>query len=227
MTCLLKTYVYSGMRYEECRFLEWTDIDYRHNVVKIRPKKVTCKRELPVKDIELIKSLIETDPSKPAFKESDIDKIKHCVNLHIKDDFLRIKAKDFDFKKGILHYVEVFEWEPKATVGDVCMHKDLVEIFRRLEKQKTSNFVFPAQDGGYWRFKLLPLLKKLVAAAGISGERRVHDLRHTTGFMLRRAGVSLETICELLRHASLEQTMIYAQYTLEEGQKAMDNFPSI
>jgi site-specific recombinase XerD len=57
--------------------------------------------------------------------------------------------------------------------------------------------------------------------AGILGRLRVHDLRHTLAIRLREKGVSLETIMGILRHANIEETLIYAPYQIEEGKNAM------
>jgi integrase len=48
---------------------------------------------------------------------------------------------------------------------------------------------------------------------------RVHDLRHTFGFTLRERGVPIETIMGLMRHANIEETMIYAKYSDKQGAK--------
>ena len=69
--------------------------------------------------------------------------------------------------------------------------------------------------------------KKITAAAGIKENIRVHDLRHTTGTMLRRAGVPVESIMHVLRHANVEESLIYSHFTQDEAQRAINKFPKL
>ena len=68
-------------------------------------------------------------------------------------------------------------------------------------------------------------LRRIAEAAGILDFTRVHDLRHTTGAMLRRKGVGLETIKEILRHSNIADTLIYARYEEAEGREAIRKLP--
>lgn len=65
----------------------------------------------------------------------------------------------------------------------------------------------------------------MIEIAGINKSIRPHDLRHTFAVSLRRQGIGIETIKELMRHANIEETLIYAKYDLEEGRKAMAKLP--
>jgi len=106
--------------------------------------------------------------------------------------------------------------------GVVPMCAAVRNLLMKMLEQKTTNFIFAHSDGGPCRMKLLPLLKKAQGMAGIGGRLRIHDLRHTLGRRLRKdLGVPLETIMGILRHADIRETMIYAPYSLEEGQSAM------
>ena len=99
------------------------------------------------------------------------------------------------------------------------------EILKSLQGKSQSNFVFPDTDNGYWRMDFLKHLHKIRKIGNLPAFR-AHDLRHTTGMQLRRAGVALETIKELLRHANLEDTLIYARYEIKEGIAAIRNLPT-
>ena len=65
------------------------------------------------------------------------------------------------------------------------------------------------------------MLKKVQTLAGIKGRLRIHDLRHTLAFRLRRSGVHLETIMGIMRHADIKETLIYAPYNVGKGRLAM------
>ena len=91
-----------------------------------------------------------------------------------------------------------------------------------LSERKASNFVFAHRDGGSCRMDLHDMLKKAKRLAGIGGNLRVHDLRHTLAVRLRKdRGVPLETIMGVLRHADIKETLIYAPYSLDEGRAAI------
>jgi site-specific recombinase XerD len=99
-------------------------------------------------------------------------------------------------------------------------------IFRDLQKQQCSIFVFPhPTDGGSWRFHLDRHYDEIKAKAGLSKEHRLHDTRHSYATNLRRNGVNIETIKELMRHASILDTMRYAMYSDDEGRAAIKKLP--
>lgn len=143
-------------------------------------------------------------------------------------DHLRsLRVRDVDLQAGVLRCAEDYGWKPKASSGTIPLHDGLRVMLRRLAKQRRSEFVFPDPDGGPWRFHLDRHLDAISKMAKLKKPcPRVHDLRHTVGFALRRAGVALETIKALLRHASIEETLRYARYDIEEGRKAMEQLPS-
>jgi len=91
-----------------------------------------------------------------------------------------------------------------------------------LAERRSGNFVFAHRDGGSCRVDLLELLKAAQKMAGIGGNLRIHNLRHTLAIRLRRdKGVALEAIMGILRHADIRETLIYAPYSLEEGRAAI------
>ncbi len=57
------------------------------------------------------------------------------------------------------------------------------------------------------------------------GYIRTHDLRHTFASHLRKAGVSIDRIKELLGHKSLSTTMIYAHLDQTDLKEAMRKLP--
>ena len=60
------------------------------------------------------------------------------------------------------------------------------------------------------------LVNRAARRAGLSANRiRAHLLRHTAASLLLRKGVSLQTIGSLLRHQSLDTTVLYAKVDVE------------
>lgn len=63
-----------------------------------------------------------------------------------------------------------------------------------------------------WQFTpeaLTVAFRRAAAAAGLANFR-MHDLRHTFATTLRKAGYGIDVIAQLLGHADLRQTQIYA-----------------
>lgn len=71
-----------------------------------------------------------------------------------------------------------------------------------------DTFVFPAKDGGRLD-NINSAWRKLIADAGIK-RFRWHDMRHDFASKLVMAGVPLNTVRELMGHASLTMTLRYA-----------------
>ena len=67
-------------------------------------------------------------------------------------------------------------------------------------------------------------IKYYLRKAGV-GHIRTHDLRHTFASHLRKAGVTIDRIKELLGHKSLSTTMIYAHLDQTDLKEAMRKLP--
>ena len=143
------------------------------------------------------------------------------LDIRAEADILAIQAKHIDLENRCINFENWSDWKPKATQGDVPMCATVAKMLRRLEQEKTSNFVFAHDDGGSCRQHWLAMLKQATARAEIHGNVRIHDLRHTCAVRLREKGVPLETIAGILRHSDIKETLIYAPYKIEEGRTAI------
>ena len=83
-------------------------------------------------------------------------------------------------------------------------------------------WLVPDPSGVPWRFSLQFIMDKCSKHAGISPIVRTHDLRHTFATQLRRRSVPIETIKELLGHADIAETLIYAHFTMKEAENSID-----
>lgn len=133
-------------------------------------------------------------------------------------------------------------WKPKSRPRDVPLsHRgawlldQLLERRRHLLRRKPSfeqarahvkaaepPWLVPDPSGVPWRFSLQYIMDKCSTQAGITPIVRTHDLRHTFATQLRRRNVPIETIKELLGHADIAETLVYAHFTLTEAVRSID-----
>lgn len=217
--------VRTGLRLDEMRCLEWSDIDFEDRIIKIREKSVTETRSVKIAE-EVVPSLTKQignqGPHEPLFRtKSDIETFGIRLKIRNRNDLLKIKTADVDLANRKLSTTQQYVWKPKGTNGVVPLSTDVEALLKQLREKKTSNFVFAHFDGGSCRLHLLEMLKQVQKMAGIPGNLRIHDLRHTLAFRLRRAGVHLETIMGVMRHSDIKETLIYAPYNISEGRQAM------
>ena len=218
--------VSTGLREDEMRHLEWTDIDWKEELICVRQKRVEETRVVPIPATAvpgLRKRIAGKAPQDPVFRdEKDIATFGVRLNIRDKLEMLAMKVGEVDLKARRIATVRAYSWKPKGTNGVVPMCATVRSLLTGLAERKTGNFVFAHRDGGACRVDLLDLLKRAKKKAGIGGNLRIHDLRHTLAFRLRRdKGVALETIMGILRHADIRETLIYAPYSLEEGRSAI------
>ena len=103
----------------------------------------------------------------------------------------------------------------------IPLNDEVLAVLRHWRKQtkKEVGYVFPGRTGG----PLLDVNKAWVAirASAKISNFRWHDLRHTFASKLAMRGVDLNTIRELLGHASLAMTLRYAHLAPEHKMEAV------
>jgi integrase len=128
----------------------------------------------------------------------------------------RLKWEDIDFNNNLVR-VEIAKSHRFRTIP---MSASLRKLLTELHAQKGLKqiYIFECNEGKpvsdfYHRFKRL--LKRL----GIDGH--VHKLRHTFASYLVQNGVSIYEVQQLLGHASVQTTQIYAHIRMDNLQKAV------
>jgi integrase/recombinase XerD len=130
-----------------------------------------------------------------------------------------IKLNLDNIKNGI---VTVKESKGKKS-REVPINQDTVDILNDYLKvrPKTTDEAFflinkyIKEPYRITRDTIVEMLDKYAELAGIE-HLTAHMLRHTYGTGKRRAGVSLDTIKELMGHETIDTVLIYAQITREE-----------
>jgi integrase len=215
----------TGLRTDELRNLEWTDVDWANGIIYVKEKQVIEKRtiSIPVSAIEgLKKRLKNKEPDDNVFEDTkDVRSFGIRLAIRTMPELLALKVQDVDILNRVIKMTRTYTWSPKGTNGDVPMNQGVRDLLQGLKDKHTSNFIFAHHDGGSCRVDIWEELKKAQKMAGIEGRLRVHDLRHTMANRLREKGVQPETIKGILRHANMEETLLYAPYRIDEGKNAI------
>jgi len=217
---ILLTYLKTGMRLEELRNLEWTDLSLEECEIAVRQEKeVTNSYEVPltagaVEDLQKM--------GKSGFDQLTVAQRSVLLsNWRLPEQSAKcLKYSDFDLKRGVLKYAAKARWNPKTTGRNIPISEGLKAVI--LRQSRTSNFVFANPvTGGMWRFKINRIIQQVAEHAKIKKAIHTHSLRHSFATHLRRKKVALETIKELLGHADIRDTLIYAHFSQEEARAAI------
>lgn len=133
-------------------------------------------------------------------------------------------------------------WKPKSRPRDVPLSRRTDQLFEQIMDLRRKillrspayvsarhqahvgepPWLIPDSSGSPWRFSMQHVMDRCSQHAGITPIVRTHDLRHTFATQLRRRGVPIETIKELLGHADISETLIYAHFTMAEAVRSID-----
>ena len=223
---ILLTYLKTGMRLEELRHLEWQDVDVRRGEITIRQEKtVLNERILPLTNVALRQLRLMHQNT---FDELSATEKKAMIgsNQITAHDAAAFMYESIDFDTANVTITATRVWQSKTTGRIIPISPNLLPVLK--QQPKKSNLVFPdPRTGGLWRFKILRIVKECVQHAKITKPIHTHSLRHTFATQLRKQGVALETIKELLGHADIRDTLIYAHFSPDEAKAAIPNIDVI
>jgi len=137
-------------------------------------------------------------------------------------EIFKLRWDDLDFHRGFISIVE-----PKGGKSQkIPMNKNAEEVFSAIPK--TSEYVFPAKNGGP-RKDISKDLREIKEAAGLPADfRPLHGLRHVYATMLASSGkVDMFTLQKLLTHKSPQMTQRYIHYRDEALRRASDTVDDI
>lgn len=117
--------------------------------------------------------------------------------------------EDIDFKKKLM-YVRSKAGHKLKTINSeraIPMNEELFGLLTKLNKERKSEYVFASSNGKQIRERrALEVCKSIASNAGITSRSFLHKFRATYATLLIRNKISLESIKELLGHASLIET---------------------
>lgn len=122
---------------------------------------------------------------------------------------------DVKFDLGVIMICEKEDWSPKTNERVIPITDAVRPVLEEhWEKRRSEKWVIANREGGR-ETHLLEKVKKVCRRAEITPQAAtVHALRHSFGAHLRMAGVPLATIADLMGHADLATTQIYAKVEL-------------
>ena len=102
----------------------------------------------------------------------------------------------------------------------VCRIVDRLRLLRSQDPLPADGFLLSRPSGRYALIRKLRIVwQDIVAASGIITRIVPHQLRHTYGTEMARAGVSLSAVMKLLGHLTPQMTMRYLEVSLVDLQR--------
>ena len=155
-----------------------------------------------------------------------------------REELLGLMWKDIDFDKNTIHICRtVIAQGNKKTLRDETKNKSstrTIPIMPQLKtiletKPKTSQFVFPAQNGDFYSpHRFNDCFKRLLERINRENNADIkiltpHSCRHTMASLLLAKGVSLKIIQQILGHSSIVMTgNVYTHTNIEVLQQAVE-----
>ncbi len=217
------------------RAVEWRALSV-NPISVVRPLKIDSKATVryltPDEETMLRKALAKRDaagsearmrgnawrvergyPPLPDVKEAYIDHLTPAVLLSIntgvrRGELLGLERSDIDLSRAILTIRG--SGAKSGQTRHIPLNQEALDVLRTWMTQTEGDRLFPANPRKGWE----ALLRK----AGIDNFRW-HDMRHHFASRLVMAGVDLNTVRELLGHASIAMTLRYAHLS-DEGKAA-------
>ncbi len=141
---------------------------------------------------------------------------------------------DVDFNRKLIYIrqKEYHRLKTKSSERSIPMNDQLFNLLSDCYKNKTADWVFTNRiDSNIKERRALQICKDVAEKAGIKNRAYLHKFRSTYATMLVRNDISLESIKELLGHASLAETeSAYANNDsnyLHSKVKVLDNLLNI
>ncbi len=173
---------------------------------------------------------LKVDKRRPEwFTEEEIEKILAAAEPFIRDyvivllntgfrasEIKRLKWADVDFKNKVIN-IEISKSHRFRTIPmNETLFQHMFSLY--LRKSDKQVYVFEYNEGMpvsdyYHRFK------KLLDRLSIKGH--LHKLRHTFASLLVQRGVPIYEVQNLLGHASVQTTQVYAHIRMENLKKAV------
>ncbi len=128
-------------------------------------------------------------------------------------ELLSLRVNDVDLIERV---VKIYKGEKNSVGRVVYLCDDAAQALSSWLKKRNDqkSYLFYGLKGGLGYTAVLEQFRSVLAKAGLSDKGyTLHCLRHTFATDLLNAGMRLECLQQLLGHASIEVTRIYARLT--------------
>jgi integrase/recombinase XerD len=174
----------------------------------------TLPSVLSVAEVERLLAAPSADDDPLAFRDRAILEFAYGTGARV-SEIARVEVKDMLFDQGLVRLFGKGSKERlvpigRRAVGAIALY--LRETRPRLERGRGQGRLFlNARGAPISRVGLWGILKKCVAAAGITKRVSPHTLRHTFATHLLEGGADLRAVQEMLGHADLATTQVYTR----------------
>ena len=189
--------------------------EYRTAPIRNFPKMLQEEKELRFLTVEQIRALIGAITSDREF--SDMCLFSAYTGLR-SGELIRLTWCDVDHPEGFLR---VTAKQKNRKESSIPINKNARVILER----RSHGLSESDKVGKVFRFGCLTWISQKSKAACVKAgipDTRFHDLRHTFASHLAMAGTNIKTIQELMRHKSIQSTMIYANVSPEHLREASE-----
>lgn len=139
-------------------------------------------------------------------------------------ELLGLRWQHIDFERSIVHVLENFTRSRRSSPKgkrrrSVPLASTAAEALVRLQESSHWTlsddpvFAYPPTGQPISRSPMMKRYRRALTAAGLPPDFSFHDLRHTFGTTMARAGVPVGTIQAWMGHADLSTTQLYMHYS--------------
>lgn len=161
----------------------------------------------------------------PEIKEGDFaDHIKPIILLLMNTGCRPIEVLTLEWQSVDLKRKQITIEGKHAKSGKtrhIPLSREALETLEQWKKQGSGSLVFPSPVSKKAMDKLPRTITKLIQDAYLENFRP-YDLRHSYASKLAMAGIDLNTIRELLGHAEISTTLIYAHLSEDHKRQAIE-----
>ena len=175
-------------------------------------------------DQEKLTGFLDDDPEADEYEnERDATMLEtlYCTGIR-SAELTNLKIGDIDFGRETIKVLGKRNKERLVPMLPILADKlrTYLECRNRRFPCNGNDFLFLTSKGKPIYAKLVYLtVKKQLTAAGFTGKRSPHVMRHSFATHVLNAGADLNAVKELLGHANLAATQIYTHNTFEKLKK--------
>jgi integrase/recombinase XerD len=188
-----------------------------------------CEEYIPRSPVETIKAIKFEETPRKAISQIDLEMLRRSCKTYRElailetfystgcrvSELIGIKLNDIDWTTNSVHLFG----KGKKHRTSYLNAKALVAIKEYLGSRKyASEYLFCNDRGGGQMKKenVERMIRKLAQRAGMEGKGITpHVMRHTTATQALQSGMPIQDIQQLLGHANVSTTMIYAKTSME------------